>query len=437
MSLEELFRQKLESAEVIPSVSANAKIMRKVAGREFVRFNPARFNAFYLGAILVTGITASILIFGSKDKTPSASPENPVSVILNSTNTESVSISAKPELNNTSSVTEIREKVAVKDVSAPAGKPASANSTGNVKTLTKPESESQPVARGNIDPGKIIENSIVSENRLLQKSKVNEVVMDASSIEGCLPLKVLFQNKTSVYDSCRWTFGDGGNSVEKNPSWIFDVEGEYKVVLSVFFHDGTMLTSHVLINVHPKPVSGFEINPENALIPDDEIVFYNYSLNAIKYNWEFGDGATSSLFEPHHRYTRFGKYNVRLVAISDYGCTDTLIISNAFSGSGFYINFPNAFIPNPQGPSGGISSSKSDESAQIFHPESSGVTDYQLRIFSKRGILIFESNDVNLGWDGYFKGKLSDPGVYIWKVRGKFRNGEPFIKMGDVTLLKY
>ena len=33
-------------------------------------------------------------------------------------------------------------------------------------------------------------------------------------------------------------------------------------------------------------------------------------------------------------------------------------------------------------------------------------------------------------------GQLSNYGVYIWKVRGKYRNGETFTKMGDVTLLK-
>jgi hypothetical protein len=109
---------------------------------------------------------------------------------------------------------------------------------------------------------------------------------------------------------------------------------------------------------------------------------------------------------------------------------------NAFSGSEYFIEFPNAFIPNPGGPSGGFYSSKSDEVAQVFHPTFSGVSDYQLKIFSKLGILIFESNDLNIGWDGYFKGQLSNHGVYVWKVRGNFRNGESFIKMGDVTLLK-
>ena len=34
------------------------------------------------------------------------------------------------------------------------------------------------------------------------------------------------------------------------------------------------------------------------------------------------------------------------------------------------------------------------------------------------------------------KGQLSEPGVYIWKVRGSYLNGDTFIKMGDITLLK-
>lgn len=31
---------------------------------------------------------------------------------------------------------------------------------------------------------------------------------------------------------------------------------------------------------------------------------------------------------------------------------------------------------------------------------------------------------------------IHDAGVYVWKVRGTFRNGESFVRMGDVTLLK-
>jgi hypothetical protein len=112
-------------------------------------------------------------------------------------------------------------------------------------------------------------------------------------------------------------------------------------------------------------------------------------------------------------------------------------VSNAFTGKGNFIDFPNAFLPNLNGPLGGHYSSSADDAASIFHPVSSGVSEYQLRIFSKSGMLIFESNDINIGWDGYYKGSLCQSGVYIWKVRGNYINGESFTKMGDLTLLKY
>jgi PKD repeat protein len=172
------------------------------------------------------------------------------------------------------------------------------------------------------------------------------------------------------------------------------------------------------------------------VIPDDEIRFINYSTDAVKYHWNFGDGTYSELFEPHHKYSKYGNFDVTLTVYNEFGCPHSMLIQNAFSGLKYFLEFPNAFIPNPDGSSGGVYSSKSDESAQVFHPSYSGVSEYQLKIFSKIGILIFESNDINIGWDGYFNGQLSNSGVYIWKVRGKYRNGEPFTKMGDVTLLK-
>jgi hypothetical protein len=274
-----------------------------------------------------------------------------------------------------------------------------------------------------------------NENNKLQGMMQVGNLIGASVVEGCTPLKVIFTNKSVTDDSCKWTFGDGGYSYEKNPEWIFDVEGEYEVILQVFGKEGRQSISSIFIRVHPRPVARFEISPENAIIPDDEVAFLNYSSGAEKYRWNFGDGNISELFEPKHSYSRYGDYNVRLIAYSAYGCSDSVVIQNAF-GSGYYIRFPNAFIPNPNGPSGGYYSNRSDEYAYVFHPVYSGVSDYQMRIFSRRGILVFESNDVNVGWDGYYKGQLVEPGVYIWKVRGSYINGEPFTLMGDVTLLK-
>jgi len=288
--------------------------------------------------------------------------------------------------------------------------------------------------------GSATKDLVVSEkstsDRLQAKSAGTYALFSPSSISGCAPLKIHFDNLADSYIKYNWTFGDGGFSDEKEPDWIYDVEGEYIALLKATDSEGKITSWSVPISVYPRPKAKFEITPEKAILPIDEIRFINYSTGAAGYKWDFGDGGASTAFEPSHKYLKYGRYNIRLVAISENGCSDTLTIKNAFSGSDYSIEMPNAFIPNTQGPSGGLYSSKSDETAEIFHPSYSGVTEYRLRIFSKTGILIFESNDISIGWDGYFKGQLCNPGVYIWKISGNFSNGEPFTKMGDVTLLK-
>ena len=79
---------------------------------------------------------------------------------------------------------------------------------------------------------------------------------------------------------------------------------------------------------------------------------------------------------------------------------------------------------------------KIDSRNDVFHPViKEDVEEYQLKIFNRSGLLIFESNDINIGWDGYYLQKLMPQGVYVWKVRGRFAKGRSFVEMGDVTLL--
>lgn len=439
--LRELFRRKLENAEVVPGAGVKSKLMQRVARKEFMRFNPGRFNMYYLGTILITGITAAVLLFSASEDSYTLVPPNNPDKLNNADITGYIEVQVEQPL-----ITK-PEKVAVKQNESIRNNDVSVLSENALIEKTVIETVRQTEFPEKIDhlPTEIF-NSILKSgiftkaraDKMALKSgfRAEVLIIDPLTSVGCAPLKLRFYNRSTSYDSCRWSFGDGGFSKEENPEWIFNVAGEYKVALQVFTPKGKILTSSATVKVHPRPQAHFEIVPEKEVLPVDEIRFLNYSTNAVQYLWDFGDGFTSEFFEPRHTYANFSDYNVRLVVFSDWGCSDSLTVLNVFSGSEYFIDFPNAFIPNAQGPSGGVYSSTSDEVAQVFHPFYSGVTDYQLKIFSKLGIPIFESNDINLGWDGYNKGQLCEPGVYIWKVRGKFRNGELFIKMGDITLLK-
>ena len=61
--------------------------------------------------------------------------------------------------------------------------------------------------------------------------------------------------------------------MKKNPEWIFDVEGNIKLFLKFYRMDGSVLHLQSSVTVYPKPKAHFEIFPENAVIPDDEITF--------------------------------------------------------------------------------------------------------------------------------------------------------------------
>jgi hypothetical protein len=435
-NLQELFRNKLENVEIIPDPSIGTGLIRKLAVREFLHFNPLRFNVYYLGGIIAAAVATIALLTSAPRSDEKKLPENIQNELPVSSNTEVQKPAQKNITLNNPPVNTAKEK---------AGTPILRKKTKKVPNVTIVLPPPEASSKNGIPPGTINESlkgknlftrTYIRKPKLQERFTQGKPISISSVSEGCAPLKVLFHNRLAKCDSCLWTFGDGGSSRSNDPAWIYDVEGEYKVVLNVWGPDGLTATSSAVISVYPKPVARFEILPEKAVIPDDQVRFQNYSSDAVSYLWNFGDGSTSEQFEPLHKYETYGRYNVSLKVSSENGCIDSLMVSNAFSGSAYFIEFPNAFIPNAGGPSGGAYSIKSDELATVFHPSFSGISEYHLKIFSKMGVLLFETNDINVGWDGYYKGQLCNVGVYIWKVRGNFINGESFTRMGDITLLK-
>jgi gliding motility-associated-like protein len=166
-------------------------------------------------------------------------------------------------------------------------------------------------------------------------------------------------------------------------------------------------------------------------------VFINRSEDAVAYNWDFGDGNNSTDFAPSHLYTAPGLYTIALTTTSDMGCEDTYTLNEVLKvEQGGEVVFPNAFTPNPEGPSDGRYEYGSPRNTVFYPSTQKGVVEYQLQIFTRWGEIIFESNDVEIGWDGYHKNTLAPQGVYIWRARYKTADGKVSIKAGDVTLIR-
>ena len=259
---------------------------------------------------------------------------------------------------------------------------------------------------------------------------------------GCAPLYVVTNNtslNTGVPGTTYlWDFGDGSKSTAKNPTYTYFTAGTYRIELVVTGPGGTSMATQV-VNAYPSPKAYFEVTPVMVYVNDERIRCFNLSQGATSYLWDFGDGDTSKVKEPYHRYMEEGVFDITLWAYSDNGCTDMYVLSPAVTVEPVgELRFATVFQPNKTGPiertdlpTGGT------EVDQFFYPPiRQKVLNYKLQIFNRLGVLIFESHDINVPWNGYYKGKLCQQGVYVWYVEGKYADGKPFKLVGNVTLLQ-
>ncbi|MBN1386906.1 MAG: PKD domain-containing protein [Bacteroidales bacterium] len=255
---------------------------------------------------------------------------------------------------------------------------------------------------------------------------------------GCSPLTVQFINTSLYGENYTWDFGDGTFSDEKNPVHTYYVAGSYIVKLSVNNMTGKSIHNGI-VKVFQNPTALFDAYPIHIVNKEQVVIFYNYSYYDSSYFWRFGDGQTSTEENPYHKYEYAGSYDVWLTVVSSDGCIDsarlqTPIIVEWKEGE---IRFANVFKWNETGPTGGYYEEGLYPGMDyIFRPFFENVTEYKLQIFNRWGVLIYESNDINIGWDGYFgNGNLAPQGVYVWKVMGQYADGNYFEKIGDVTFL--
>jgi PKD repeat protein len=245
-------------------------------------------------------------------------------------------------------------------------------------------------------------------------------------------------NNTSLYaTSYYWDFGDGHSSNAMNPNYTYLQAGSYQVTLTVTGPGGTDTRSR-MVYVYQSPRAYFEVSPIKVYVNDEKVRLFNLTEGGDNFIWEFGDGDTSHVRDPFHKYTTEGIYDITLHAYSVNGCYDTYVMSPAVTVEPFGdIIFATVFRPNQDGPIEVDELPTSGDAVdQFFYPPiRETVLNYHLQIFDRWGSLLFESYDINKPWNGYYKNKLCQQGVYVWLVEGKYANGRPFKKAGDITLL--
>ena len=178
----------------------------------------------------------------------------------------------------------------------------------------------------------------------------------------------------------------------------------------------------------PAVIAQFYSQPIETDINNPNITFTNQSSDSTTWFWNFGvNGATSTDQNPSYSYTDIGTYPVMLVATNSKGCKDTVFHTIVIDGL-YTFYAPNAFTPDNM-----------DNSNTVFLPKGTGwdITTFKLMIFDRWGNFLFFSDDVTKGWDGRYKGSMSQIDVYVWKVTvHETNNGKEHDYIGSVSLVR-
>ncbi len=113
-----------------------------------------------------------------------------------------------------------------------------------------------------------------------------------------------------------WDFDNNAitDSTDRNPTHTYTIAGDYTVKLTVTNTGGSDSKTMVIHAMVPEPVADFIATPRSGYNPL-EVTFFDRSYGTTpdtEYDWDFGDGATSTERDPVHVYTSEGSYNVYL-----------------------------------------------------------------------------------------------------------------------------
>jgi len=418
-NIENIFKESFEGFSVEPSGNLWAKINRKLNMKEFFKFNPGKFNAYY--ALLIIAASTVLLINlnnSANNQTNGITAEiNDKSNVISSENSIVTFEDQNNETNEDISVSENNSKV---EMNINKTETDQINPHNNIYVNNNINTEEESNSEGKIT------------NEKLAKPYAN---FNPSSYEACEPAAITFFNASENCDKYYWEFGNGETSSLKNPTFVFRTAGVYSVTLTVT--SGSISNSFSKeIKINEKPIAEIQIDNKENLFINENLNFTNSSTDCGKNRWNFGDGSISTFTNPEHKYTSPGNYNISLICYNQSNCSDTAYLNDLeINDEKYKIEAPTGITISLNGAESGYWRGISNTKA-VFHLFFNyEVAEFNLVIFSRFGSEVFRSNNPEFGWNGYYNNKPGpDQSTYIWRCNGKFIDGTEFNKVGNLSL---
>ncbi len=173
----------------------------------------------------------------------------------------------------------------------------------------------------------------VTKTAYITVNALPDVNFTTNDTLGCAPYTVSFTDLSTAgsgnISSWEWNFGDGGTSTLQNPTHVYINQGTYGIFLKV---TNSLGCSRIFFKSQYVVVGGtlsaaFTPNIPSYCNAPVTVTFANNTTGSgsLNYNWNFGDGGTSTLQNPTHTYTSFGNYQVQLSVSNQGGCISNTV----------------------------------------------------------------------------------------------------------------
>ncbi|PCJ82409.1 MAG: hypothetical protein COA57_13340 [Flavobacteriales bacterium] len=423
-AFEEAIRHKLESHEEEYNPSDWAEFEQRLDAK-------AKGGKFTKAALLsgAAVLIAALIFFYpfKKDEQKGQQLENKLSSEVGFTEMKPIQ-EASQDRNNTQTIEEkstSQNNTSEKKISQQ--QPTSENISTDAQATTK-ELEAKDESAQQVEPDMKVE----SKPKKPSTYPAPKASFHADITEACEGEKIQFYiEENDVPGAYRWSFGDGQYSSKANPSHTYIKTGTYTVKLSIKSLIDDKSDAHTvpqMITVYSNPSADFYWAESSTRNHDPSITFESTGSDAIEWNWDFGDGQTSTQHNPQHIYNKKGTYTVNLTVKNTYGCNSNSQM-NINVLEDYNLLAPKAFSPNGDG----INDNWMPVALKY------GNIQFTLMIIDKTGKVLYTTSDKDRPWDGTMpsssrQAKFGETFGWVAKVKGE--DGYEYEYGGTITVVK-
>lgn len=219
----------------------------------------------------------------------------------------------------------------------------------------------------------------------------------------------------------------GANNIQINNSSSIEITPETNQ--TIYFHINNAsecsISDSLQVMVYPLPIVHATVD-KSVIYKGEQVQLSTTPIKDYTYNWTPSDVlSSSSIYNPTATPSETTTFTVLVTDNFECHNQDTVqvtILESECSAASVYI--PNAFSPNGDGVN------------DIFKVRVNSLKNAHLEIYDRWGHIVFESDDINDGWDGTYKNRFAPIDTYGYYFTGECLQGEKISLKGNITLLK-